>query len=172
MGVRDLEVEAEVAVVPALPCSIWKQKQRSPLTWKGSARNCYCLGFTIHNGGAWIFDSRFGRPKYKRKQRKRKKWVRNAGVEWRWGRGKVKKGGDAGNKWKIIKYWIAYEICEPKEWNSDKSQNKEIIKSLLIEVGFFWVLIFTKFCWKIRNWELTRYISKHQISNSLKILLK
>jgi hypothetical protein len=31
----------------------------------------------------------------------------------------------------MIKYSIAHEICEPNlEWNSDKSQNREIIESL------------------------------------------
>jgi len=44
-----------------------------------------------------------------------------------------------GEKWKvkwkereIIKYSIIHEICKPNlEWNSDKSQNREIIESFL-----------------------------------------
>jgi hypothetical protein len=32
----------------------------------------------------------------------------------------------------MIKYLITYKICGPNlEWNSDKSQNREIIESLL-----------------------------------------
>jgi hypothetical protein len=42
-------------------------------------------------------------------------------------------------KWKVrwkeremIKYLLAHEICEPNlEWNYDKTQNREIIESLL-----------------------------------------
>jgi hypothetical protein len=46
--------------------------------------------------------------------RREKKWI----VKW--------------NERKMIKYSIVHEICEPNlEWNSDKSQNREIIESLL-----------------------------------------
>lgn len=59
------------------------------------------------------------------------------GVEWRKGGGKVKKEREAGNKEKVIKYWIVHEICEPNlGWNYDNSQNREIIASLL-ECFFF-----------------------------------
>jgi len=41
----------------------------------------------------------------------------------------------------MIKYSIAHEICELSlEWNSDKSQNREIIESLLKFI-FFWVFL-------------------------------
>jgi len=62
--------------------------------------------------------------------------------------------GGKQNK-KMIKYSIAYEICEPNlEWNSDKSQNKKNYKEF-DEVDFFEFFFFflTKILMKILKWR-------------------